>query len=75
MAKTTKSTKKVNIKDTIKDELKARLMQEYGCVDGAEYDGFTKHTVIYRTEKDGVPYEVQVKLITPSDKNGNCYTE
>lgn len=75
MAKTTKSAKKENIKDTIKNELKAKLMADYNGIDGAEFDGFTKHTVIVPIEKDGIKYEVQVKLITPADKNGNCYTE
>lgn len=59
-----KSTKKVNIKDVTKKEIKAMLadvLKNKGSVDEGKKYGFTKDTLVLHTAN----CDVQIKLITP----------
>lgn len=62
MAKTT--TKKVNIKDVTKKEIKSMLSeilgQKYSIDEGKKY-GFTKDTIVLHDSN----CDVQIKIITP----------
>ena len=68
-----KSTKKVNIKQVAKNEVKAQITnifaEKYEVIDCAEtlVNGFTKDTIIVRGYVSGnnEPVDIQVKLIAP----------
>ena len=68
-----KKTKKVNIKQIAKNEVKASIMEvfsDYEVIDCEEVaiDGFTKDTLIirgYLSKESTEPVDIQVKLIAP----------
>lgn len=69
-----KTTKKLNPKDILKSDVKNELIsyfqsKEISVIDAAEYEGFTKDTIIVEIND----MHVQIKLITPSQKVGNKY--
>lgn len=69
-----KTTKKANPKDILKSEVKNELTayfegKEVAVIDAADYEGFTKDTIIVEIND----MHVQIKLITPSQKVGNKY--
>lgn len=69
-----KTSKKVNLKDILKNDVKTDLANYFTSksvkvIDAGNYEGFTKDTLIVEIGD----MHVQVKLITPSQKVGNKY--